>query len=465
MKRFMDEDFLLYSDAARKLYEIASEEPVLDFHCHLDPKEIYENKTPRDIAQLWLEGDHYKWRAMRANGIEEEYITGNVGGYEKFKAWAGTLPYCIGNPLYHWSHLELLRFFDIDTPLTPKTADDIWKRANKKIGEGGFRPREIISKFNVKAVFTTDDPADDLIYHKKLAAEKDFGVKILPTFRPDRLLSIEREGFSDYVGKLAETELIQIRCLDDLKAVISRRVGRFAEAGCAASDHSFSHIPFCGASRDELESIFKKAMSRDPVTEIEADKYKTALFRFLCGEYVKHDMAAQIHIGALRNNSTKMFLSLGPDTGYDSINDRVIAEPLSRMLDSLESDGILPKTILYVLNPKDNYTALSVGGSFQTGGQGGGIQFGAAWWMNDHIDGITRHLTDLANLGVLGKFIGMVTDSRSFLSYSRHEYFRRILCNFIGNLVQTGQYPFDMDILSEIARGICYKNAAEYFNI
>ena len=306
MKRFMDEDFLLYSQTAKKLYEIAAEEPIFDFHCHLSPKAIYENEAPRDMAQLWLEGDHYKWRAMRANGIEEDYITGNSSGYEKFKAWAHTLPYCLGNPLYHWSHLELLRFFDIDTPLTPKTADHIWKMANKKICDGGFKPREIIRKFNVKAIFTTDDPVDELIYHRKLAAEKELDVRILPTFRPDKLLSIEKDGFSGYIKKLAETESMQIICMDDLKAVISRRIERFAEAGCVASDHSFSHIPFLRASQREIEDIFKKAMSGEGVTETEADKYKTAVVRFLCREYVKHGMAAQIHIGALRDNSTKM---------------------------------------------------------------------------------------------------------------------------------------------------------------
>lgn len=459
----MDADFLLYSETAKELYDIASREPILDFHCHLNPEDIYENKAPENIASLWLRGDHYKWRVMRAAGINEKYITGDGSWYEKFKAWAYTLRYCIGNPLYHWSHLELRRLFDIETPLTPDTADSIWREANERINNGDFRPREIIKRFRVTALFTTDDPADDLIYHRKLAEDKELEAKILPTFRPDRLLSIENTGFADYIKKLADSENMPIKCIDDLKAAVSGRIEYFVKSGCAASDHSFSHVPFCEASEGEIGLIFKKALSGDAVRGTDADKYRTSLFAFLCGQYARHDMAAQLHIGALRNNNTIMLRSLGPDTGYDSISDREIAQPLSRLLDSLETADALPKTVLYALNPKDNYVLAAMAGNFQSGPSAGKMQLGAAWWMNDHIEGMTRHMTDLANLGVLGKFIGMVTDSRSFLSFTRHEYFRRIMCDFIGKLVETGQYPFDIGALSEIVRGICFENAREYF--
>ncbi len=465
MNKFMNEDFLLETVTAKKLFGIASQQPIFDYHCHLSPKEIYENKPFQDIAQLWLGGDHYKWRVMRGCGVDEKYITGDGSGYEKFKAWAETIPCCIGNPLYHWTHLELQRFFGIDTPLSPKTADEIWNVANAKIAEGGFTPREIIKGCNVAVLCTTDDPADSLKYHKLLAQDRSFGVRVLPAFRPDKALGIEAPGFSGYIRELAKTAGMEIGNYEQLKVALSRRVAFFAELGCVASDHSLPYVPYCAAGAAEIDFIFQKVLSGSTLNATDAEKYKTSLLTHLCEEYTKHHIAMELHIGALRNNNTEMYRKLGPDTGYDSMDDKRIAEPLSRLLDSLERKGILPKTILFSFHPKDNYVLASMAGNFQSGEAAGKIQFGPAWWMNDHIDGMTRQITDLANLGVLGKFIGMVTDSRSFLSYPRHEYFRRILCRFIGNLVESGQYPDDMDALSEIVRSICFENARNYFGI
>ena len=463
MKKFMDEDFLLSSDISKKLFAIASKEPIFDYHCHLSPKKIFENKPPEDLAQMWLGGDHYKWRAMRSYGIDEKYITGDSSGYEKFQAWAEVLPSCIGNPLYHWTHLELQRFFGIKTPLTPKTADDIWNRANMKIKNGGFTPREIIKSCNVSALCTTDDPADSLEYHRLLSKDKDFRVKVLPAFRPDKVLSIDASGFADYIAKLAKSADARISNYSELKEVLSRRIAFFSEMGCVASDHSFLYIPFQEADDSEVDRIFQKALAGEIVSTVDGDKYKTALLTHLCGEYSKHHIAMELHIGAMRNNNTRMLRKLGPDAGFDSAGDAEIAWPLSRMLDSLAVKGILPKTILFALNPKDNYVLGSMIGNFQSGETAGKVQFGPAWWVNDHIEGMVRQMTDLANLGVLGKFVGMVTDSRSFLSYPRHEYFRRILCNLIGNWVESGQYPDDMDTLSQIVKDISYENAKRFF--
>ncbi len=465
MKAFMDEDFLLETPTAKKLFAVASKQPIFDYHCHLSPKEIYENKPFQTIAELWLGGDHYKWRAMRGCGIEEKYITGDGSEVEKFKAWAETLPFCIGNPLYHWAHLELQRFFDIDLPLSPKTADTIWQKANAKIAAGGFTPREIIKKCNVVALCTTDDPADSLEYHKLLAQDASFGVKVLPAFRPDKALGIDQPGFGDYIQKLAAAAGIAIENYGQLKAALSQRVAFFAAMGCVASDHSFTAIPYREADAATVDSIFRHALLGGSVSEEDAEKYKTSLLCHLCSEYTKHNIAMELHIGALRNNNTKMFKKLGPDAGYDSMSDRQVAEPLARLFDSLEQNDILPKTILFAFHPKDNYVLASMAGNFQSSEAASKIQFGPAWWMNDHMDGMTHQITDFASLGVLGKFVGMVTDSRSFLSYPRHEYFRRILCNYLGTLVESGQYPNDMDQLSAIVNGIAFDNAKAYLGI
>jgi glucuronate isomerase len=465
MKKFMDEDFLLKTETAKKLFAAASKEPIFDYHCHLSPKEIYEDKPFEDIAQMWLGGDHYKWRVMRSFGIDEKYITGDSSWHEKFNAWAQTLPYCIGNPLYHWTHLELQRFFEIDTPLSPKTADEIWNKANAKIKAGGFTPRELINKSNVAVICTTDDPADSLEYHKLIAEDKSFAVKVVPAFRPDKALNIDAQGFAAYIAVLAKSADAKIESFDGLCATLSQRIDFFAKMGCVASDHAFVYVPYNAASKEEVDAILKKALAGDSLSACDIEKYKTALLTHLCGEYVKHNIAMELHLGAMRNNNTKMFKQLGPDTGFDSADDKEIAQPLSRMLDSLDAKNILPKTILFTLNPKDNYVLGTMLGNFQSSEIASKLQLGAAWWVNDHIEGMTRQMTDLANLGVLGKFLGMLTDSRSFLSYPRHEYFRRILCNMLGDMVENGEYPADMETLTEIVTGISYKNAKAYFGV
>lgn len=465
MKQFMDKDFLLGNDTAKKLFhECAADMPIFDWHCHLSPKEIYENKQPADITELWLAGDHYKWRAMRSFGIDEKYITGDASSYEKFKAWAKAMPYCIGNPLYHWTHLELQRYFGIYEPLSEKTADKIWEDANAKIAAGGFTPRELIESSNVNFVCTTDDAADTLEYHKLIKADKSFKCKVIPAFRPDKALSIDLYTYLPWLESLEKVSGEKIDSYKKLTEVLKTRIAFFAEMGCRASDHGFLYVPYKRASEDELEAIFAKALNKEPLCECEVDKYKTELFRFFAKEYARLGWGCEIHIGPMRNNNTKMFNSIGPDTGFDSIGDRNIAEDLSRMLDSLAVEDSLPKTVLFCLNPKDNYVLGSMLGNFQNSEAASKIQFGSGWWFNDNIDGMREQMRTLGNLGVLGKFVGMVTDSRSFLSYPRHEYFRRILCGLIGDMVEDGLYPYTDD-LEQIIKDISYNNAVNYFGV
>ncbi|MBQ8575285.1 MAG: glucuronate isomerase [Clostridia bacterium] len=465
MKNFMDKDFLLFNDTAKKLFhEHAAEMPIFDWHCHLSPKEIYENKQPANIAELWLAGDHYKWRAMRSCGIDEKYITGDASDYEKFKAWASAMPYCIGNPLYHWTHLELQRYFDIYEPLSEKTADTVWEKANKKIADGGFTPRQLIENSNVACLCTTDDAADSLEYHKLLAEDKSFKCKVLPAFRPDKALGIELYTFLPWLADLEKASGEKIETYKKLTEVLKTRIDFFDEMGCRASDHGFLYVPYNRATPDELEAIFKKALNKETLSTEEQDKYKTELFRFFAKEYAKKGWGCEIHIGPMRNNNTAMFKKIGPDTGFDSICDRNIAEDLSRMLDSLAVEDSLPKTILFCLNPKDNYVLGTMLGNFQTSEAPSKIQFGSGWWFNDNIDGMREQMKALGNLGVLGKFVGMVTDSRSFLSYPRHEYFRRILCGLVGDMVENGLYPYT-DELEDIIRDISFNNAKNYFGI
>lgn len=461
----MDKDFLLSTETAKKLFfDDADKMPIFDWHCHLSPKEIYENKQPEDIAQLWLGGDHYKWRAMRSFGINEKYITGDSSNHEKFKAWAKVMPYCIGNPLYHWTHLELQRYFDIYEPLSEATADEIWEKANAKIAAGGFTPRELIVNSNVTHLCTTDDAADTLEYHKLIQADESFKCKVVPAFRPDKALNIEQATFLPWLADLEKVSGEKIDSYSALTETLKKRIEFFAEMGCRASDHAFVYVPYNRATPDELEAIFKKALNKEELTLEELDKYRTELFRFFAGEYAQRGWGMEVHIGAMRNNNSIMFDKLGPDTGYDSICDREIAENLSKMLNSLEAEGRLPRTILFTLNPKDNYTLGTMLGNFQSDEAASKIQFGSAWWFNDNIDGMREQMKALANLGVLGKFVGMVTDSRSFLSYPRHEYFRRILCGLVGEWVENGLYPYTEE-LDDIIKGISYNNAMEYFSI
>ncbi len=465
MKKFMDKDFLLTTETAKKLYAACENTPIFDWHCHLQPKEIYENKEPSDIAELWLSGDHYKWRGMRSCGISEEYITGDKSHYEKFKAWASAMPNLIGNPLYHWTHLELQRYFDIYEPLSPATCDDIWERANAKIKAGGFTPRELIEKSNVAFVCTTDDAADTLEYHKLLAEDKSFKCKVLPAFRPDKALGIELPGYNDWVVALENVIGRRVTSFTELKKALLERIEFFAEMGCRASDHAFTYVPYNRAGEEELNAIFSRQLKGEALSKDEIDKYKTELMLFLAGEYNRLGWGMEIHIGAMRNNNGVMFKKLGPDTGYDSVADYEIAVSLSRLMDAMLCGAGLPKTVLFTLNPKDNYVLGTMLGNFQSDEAESKIQFGSAWWFNDNYDGMRTQMQTLMNLGVISKFVGMITDSRSFLSYPRHEYFRRILCELLGDLVEDGKYPDDIEFLSKVVQDISYNNAVKYFGV
>lgn len=466
MKKFMDENFLLSTDTAVKLYhQFAKDMPIYDYHCHISPKEIWENKRFKNITEAWLYGDHYKWRVMRANGVDEKYITGNGTDYEKFVAWAKTLKYAIGNPLYHWTHLELQRYFGIYDILSEKTADVIWNKANELLNSEGFAVRDIIKKSNVKMIGTTDDPTDSLEYHIKIRESGELEAKVLPSFRPDKGIEISRATFIPWVEKLGEVCGRKIDSYETFLNCLQERVDFFNAQGCRISDHALDSVPYADTNMSEASAIFAKALSGTQVTKEEENKYRTFTLQFFAKAYAKLGWAMQLHIAAMRNNNTRMFNLLGPDTGFDAINDENIAYQLSRLLDSLEKENSLPKTILYTLNPKDNYVLGAMMGNFQEGGVPGKIQFGSAWWFNDQKEGMLQQMSALANLGLLGRFIGMLTDSRSFLSYTRHEYFRRIVCNFIGGMVESGEYPNDIEALEEIVRGISFENAKNYFSI
>ena len=445
---------MLRGETARKLYHTyAKDMPIIDYHCHLNPAQIAENYKFRNITDLFLGGDHYKWRQMRTFGIDERYITGDAPDYDKFLKYAEMMPYLIGNPLFHWTHLELKRYFDIDEMLSPETAPAIWKKANEMLARDDFRARELIVRSNVKALCTTDDPLDSLEYHKALRAE-GFEVKVLPTFRPDKLVNIDKDTFVDYIGQLGATTY------GEVVAKLRERIAYFHDAGCRLSDHGVDYIFY---AEGDAEAAFNKAMRGEKVSGVEADAYKTAIMLVCAEEYTRLGWTMQIHMGALRNNNTAMFRKLGADTGFDSINDGRVAEPLSRLLDAMNINGNLPKTILYNLNPKDNYTLATMLGNFQCAPTKGKIQFGSGWWFNDQRDGMEAQMKALANLGMLSCFVGMLTDSRSFVSYPRHEYFRRILCNLIGEWVDAGEYPNDEKYLGKIVQGICYGNADSYF--
>lgn len=465
MKNFLDKDFLLDTETAKKLFhEYAENMPICDYHCHLSPKEIYENKPYENISEIWLSGDHYKWRAMRSCGVEEKYCTGDATPKERFEKFAYALQYCIGNPLYHWAHIELQRYFGIDTPLNAKTASDIFDRANKAMAQGDFRPQSLIMKSNVKVVCTTDDPVDDLKYHKLLKEVEGFDCKVLPSFRPDKALNANLDGFAEYIKTLSEVSGVEIKCAKDVAKALLNRVEYFHSVGCRVSDQAFDRPPFALADDDEIEQIFQRAVNGEKITLDECDKYKTPILLALGEKYHELGWAMEIHIGAMRNNNTLMFNKLGADTGFDSIADCEIAQPLSRFLDALNSKNALPKTILFNLNDKDNVVLGTMLGNFQSSEAQSKIQYGPAWWFLDTMDGMTNQMKTLGNLGVLGKFIGMETDSRSFTSYGRHEYFRRIMCALIGKWVEDGWYAYDEEILKEIVQGISYNNAMSYFN-
>lgn len=465
MKKFMDENFLLSNETAVKLYhDYAKQMPIYDYHCHLNPKEIWENKKYKNITEIWLGGDHYKWRIMRANGVEEKYITGDADDYDKFLAWAKTMPYAVGNPLYHWTHLELQRFFGIYELLNEQTAKSIWDKANSMLQGDRFGARDLIEKSNVKLICTTDDPVDSLEYHKLIKQEGKMSTKVLPALRPDRAMNIDLDTFKPWLEQLEKLEG-SINTFDDLTKALDNRIKFFHENGCRLSDHAFEYIPFETATKDELNEILKKAVENEELTLKEVDKYKTALMQFMGKRFAELDWTMQLHIGALRNNNKRMFKNLGADTGYDSSHDYRIAEPLSKLLNSLDEENKLPRTILYTLNPKDNYVLATLMGCFQGNGIAGKLQFGSAWWFLDQKAGMIEQMTVLSSVGLLSQFVGMLTDSRSFLSYPRHEYFRRILCNLIGTWVENGEYPDDIEFLGKVVQNICYNNAERYFKM
>ncbi len=466
MKEFMNEDFLLDTQTASKLYhEFAEDMPIFDYHCHISPKEIAENKKYRNITELWLGGDHYKWRAIRMNGVDEKYITGDGDDKEKFLKWAETLQNCIGNPLYHWTHLELRRYFGIQELLSPKTAESIWERCNAMLQQEDFTAKNLIRRSNVKVVCTTDDPVDSLEYHKALAEDKTFDVKVLPAFRPDKSINIEKDGFIPWLLILEKITDTKIATFQDLKNALISRLEFFHQAGCRISDHALDPLIFQEGTEEEASIILKKALAGDALTAEEVAVYKTQVLIFLGRQYRRLGWVMQLHIGTLRNTNSRMLQKLGPDTGFDSIGDWTFASELASLLDSLDKSDELPKTILYHLNPRENEILGTIMGCFQGGSIPGKVQFGSAWWFNDQKDGMEKQLTTLANLGLLSRFVGMLTDSRSFLSYIRHEYFRRILCNILGNWVEKGEIPDDMELLGKLVQDICYNNAESYFGI
>jgi glucuronate isomerase len=481
MKKFMDEDFLLSTKTAQRLYhEAAAGEPIFDYHCHLNPREIAEDRRFPDLAYVWLGenhyGDHYKWRIMRANGVDENLVTGNAPSYDRFLAWAETVPAAVGNPLYHWTHLELQRYFGIHEPLNRESAPEIWKAANDKLkNDPDFSVYGIFKKFKVYAVGTTDDPADSLEWHEKIKKSGKTATRVIPSFRPDRVMNIEKPDFARYIADLAQRAGKQIAGLADLLDVLRDRVAFFDRLGCRASDHALEYIPFESAAGDRDGSIregawekeagetFAAAMAGKTPGKRETESWKTFILTRLAAEYHDRGWAMQIHLAALRNNNSRGFKSLGADTGYDAAHDQPVAANLSRFLDYQETSGKLPKTILYSLNIKDFYSLATIMGCFQEGGTAGKLQLGSSWWFLDHKDGMEAQMKLLANVGLLSRFVGMLTDSRSFLSYPRHEYFRRILCNILGLWVEDGEVPNDFNLLGGMVRDISFGNAQRYF--
>ena len=461
MKKFMDENFMLNNQTAVKLYnDYAKDMPICDYHCHLSPQMMFEDKEFSDVTEIFLGGDHYKWRYIRSCGVDEEYITGSKSGEEKFAVFCECLQYAVGNPLYHWTHLELKRYFNIDDVVRADNAKDIYDKANAYIKEVHMCPSYLINNSNVEYICTTDDPADSLEYHEKIKEKAHIKAKVMPTFRPDPAINIDKSTYISYIKRLSEVSGMEINTYDDLIKALYARIDFFHDHGCRISDHGFDYLPYAEGSACEA---FKKTMAGEAVSKEEIDSYKASLMRDLAAKYNEKGWAMQLHMGALRNNNSLMFEKLGPDTGFDSVADYAIAENLSKLLDSMNKINGLPKTILYTLNPKDNYVLGTMLGNFQGVGVKRKIQFGSGWWVNDQSDGMEKQMKALANLGSLPNFVGMLTDSRSFLSYTRHEYFRRILCNMIGTWIENGEFCDDEDTLETIIKGICFNNAKEYF--
>ena len=461
MKIFMDRDFLLSTETAKHLYhDFAAELPIVDFHCHLNPQEIYEDRQFENITQVWLGGDHYKWRLMRSAGVDEKYVTGDASDREKFQKFAETVGLAIGNPIYHWSHLELRSYFDYTGVLNGDTAQEVWDLCNARLKSPDMSARNLILRSRVKALCTTDDPADTLEWHKKIAEDESFGVKVLPSYRPDKAMGIEKPDYLEYLKKLGE-----IGSFAQLAKELKERLQFFVSLGCRVSDHGMEAVPFAPASEAEVETIFQKRLAGELPTVLEAKQFKTALLVILGREYHRLGVVMQLHFGVIRDNSRRVFRALGPDAGIDSIGETASVKELACFLNALDETGELPKTIIYSLNPNDNAAIETVMGAFQTGEAVGKIQHGSAWWFNDHKVGMQDQMTSLANEGFLAGFVGMLTDSRSFLSYPRHEYFRRILCELVGGWVENGEFANDEKALKTIVEGICVRNAEKYFDL
>jgi len=468
MASFLTDDFLLHSEFARRLYhEHAAQKPIFDYHCHLSPAAIAEDARFANLTGAWIAGDHYKWRAMRTNGVSEDLITGRAPDREKFQAWAETVPATIGNPLYHWTHLELRRPFGIDNLLLDgSTAEAVWERTGEMLASPEFSVRGILREMNVRFICTTDDPLDDLSHHRAIAEDSTFTTKVLPAFRPDKGVHIEQtDQFRGWVNRLQELSGRDLPRFDDFLFALEERLDYFHQQGARISDHALLVPPFREASQATLNTIYGRVRDGGRPDEAEVEMFQTAVLQHLGRSYARRGWVMQLHIGALRNNATRMFASLGPDTGFDSINDEPIAGPLNRLLDSLDVTGELPRTILYSLNASHNDVLAATAGNFQDGSVAGKVQFGAGWWFHDQKDGMLKQIISLANIGLLSRFVGMLTDSRSFLSFTRHEYFRRILCGFLGDLAESGEAPRDLDMLGRIVEEISWNNAVAYFGI
>ncbi|MDC6365901.1 MULTISPECIES: glucuronate isomerase [Flavobacteriaceae] len=460
---FISENFLLNNQFAEQLYhEYAANCPIIDYHCHLPPEQIAKNHVFDNLTQVWIYGDHYKWRAMRTMGVDESLITGDASDKEKFKAWAGTVPHTLRNPLYHWTHLELKRYFDIDELLNSNTAEEVYEEASTKLRRPDFSCQHLIKNMNVEVVCTTEDPTDTLEHHKALKAN-GFGVTISTAFRPDKAILIGNDGYTSYLEKLSDVSGVEISSFQTLCEALSKRISYFHATDCRLSDHGLNYIPFVPATSEEIEAIFSKRLAGKELSQMDEEQFQTAVLLFLGAQYNEHGWVQQFHLGALRNNNTRMNRILGPDTGWDSMGDFKQAESLSKYLDALDNNNQLAKTILYNLNPADNELLASMIGNFNDGSVKGKMQFGSGWWFLDQKDGIIKQLNALSNMGLLSCFVGMLTDSRSFLSYPRHEYFRRVLCNLLGEEMKNGELPNDMELVGNMVANICYNNAKEYF--
>ena len=462
MTPFMTEDFLLDTEFARRLYhDYAKDQPIFDYHCHLPPQQVAEDYRFKNLYDIWLKGDHYKWRAMRTNGVAERLCTGDASDREKFDAWAATVPHTIGNPLYHWTHLELQRYFGITEPLCPASARRIYDECNRALRDDpDLNVFGIFRKFNVYAVGTTDDPVDSLEFHRAVKGKTP--AKVIPSFRPDKAINIDSPAFAGYIDKLSEVSGVSISRASDVIDALSLRLDHFVANGCLATDMALCYPPFETASEAEIDKILNKALSGKPVSPLEAEQYRTFVVLALGREYAKRNLVMQIHLQASRNNNSRQFAALGPDSGYDAVSDFQIAAKLQKLLDNLESADSLPKMILYSVNPNDYYVLGSLIGCFQKDVPGK-LQLGSGWWFCDHIDGMTEQLRTLGDLGMLSRFVGMLTDSRSFLSYPRHEYFRRILCNLLGTWMDNGEIPGDFGLVGGMVKDISFANARCFF--